>query len=52
MSFEVKEFLDTEVIKELFTEYSQIQGAESCFVSFDKECISEKDGIVSMRMEL
>ena len=37
MSFEVKECLDTEVIKELFTEYSHIQGAESCFVSFDKE---------------
>ena len=37
MSFEVKECLDTEAIKELFTEYSHIQGAESCFVSFDKE---------------
>ncbi len=37
MSFEVKECLDTEIIKELFIEYSHIKGAESCFVSFDKE---------------
>lgn len=37
MSFEVKECLDTEIIKELFIEYSHIEGAESCFVSFDKE---------------
>ena len=37
MSFEVKECLDTEIIKELFVEYSHIEGAESCFVSFDKE---------------
>lgn len=36
-SFTVKECNDAEVIKELFTEYSQIKGAESCFVSFDKE---------------
>ena len=36
-NFEVKEYNDTEVIKELFKEYSQIKGAESCFVSFDKE---------------
>ena len=36
-SFEVKECYDTEVVKNLFTEYSQIKGAESCFVSFDKE---------------
>jgi N-acetylglutamate synthase-like GNAT family acetyltransferase len=35
--FEVKECNDTEVVKELFKEYSQIKGAESCFVSFDKE---------------
>lgn len=35
--FEVKECNDTEVIKGLFQEYSQIKGAESCFVSFDKE---------------
>ncbi len=37
MSFEVRECFDTQIIKELFTEYSKIQGAESCFVSFDKE---------------
>ena len=37
MSLEVKDCLDTEIIKELFEEYSQIKGAESCFVSFDKE---------------
>ena len=36
-NFEVKECNDTEVVKNLFTEYSQIKGAESCFVSFDKE---------------
>ena len=35
--FEVKKCSDTEVVKELFKEYSQIKGAESCFVSFDKE---------------
>ena len=35
--FEVRECNDTEVVKELFKEYSQIKGAESCFVSFDKE---------------
>ena len=26
-----------DVIKSLFTEYSQIKGAEGCFISFDKE---------------
>ncbi len=36
-SFEVRECNDTEVVKGLFEEYSQIKGAESCFVSFDKE---------------
>ena len=36
-NFEVKECNDTEVVKALFKEYSQIKGAESCFVSFDKE---------------
>lgn len=35
--FVVKECNDTDVIKRLFTEYSQIKGAEGCFVSFDKE---------------
>ena len=28
---------DYEIIKEIFQEYSQIKGAERCFVSFDKE---------------
>ena len=37
MSFEIKECLDLEIIKELFIEYSHIEGAESCFISFDKE---------------
>ncbi len=37
MKFEVKESSDTKTIKELFVEYSHIKGAESCFVSFDKE---------------
>ena len=37
MKFEVKETSDTETIRELFVEYSHIKGAESCFVSFDKE---------------
>ena len=36
-AFEVKECNDTEVAKALFIEYSQIKGAEGCFVSFDKE---------------
>ena len=36
-NFEIKDCKDIEVIKELFLEYSQIKGAESCFVSFDKE---------------
>jgi GNAT superfamily N-acetyltransferase len=35
--FAVKECSDMSVVKSLFTEYSQIKGAESCFVSFDKE---------------
>lgn len=35
--FKVKESKDYEVIKDLFKEYSQIKGAEGCFVSFDKE---------------
>ena len=37
MDFKVKEYSDIEVIKSLFVEYSHIKGAESCFVSFDKE---------------
>ena len=36
-NFIVKECNDTDVVKNLFTEYSQIKGAESCFVTFDKE---------------
>lgn len=36
-NFEVKDCIDTEIVKKLFLEYSQIKGAESCFVSFDKE---------------
>ncbi len=35
--FIVKECNDSEIVKPLFLEYSQIKGAESCFVSFDKE---------------
>ena len=34
---------DNEVIKEIFKEYSRIKGAESCFVSFDKE-LADLDG--------
>ena len=41
--FKVKESKDYEVIKDLFKEYSQIKGAEGCFVSFDKE-ISDLGG--------
>ncbi|MCR5602901.1 MAG: GNAT family N-acetyltransferase [Lachnospiraceae bacterium] len=37
MLFEVKECSDSEIIKELFVEYSHIKGTESCFVSSDKE---------------
>jgi len=35
--FIVKDCSDTEIVKPLFLEYSKIKGAESCFVSFDKE---------------
>lgn len=35
--FIVKDCEDTEIVKPLFIEYSQIKGAEGCFVSFDKE---------------
>lgn len=37
LNFIVKDCNDPEIIKPLFLEYSQIKGAESCFVSFDKE---------------
>ncbi|MBQ3634848.1 MAG: GNAT family N-acetyltransferase [Bacteroidales bacterium] len=36
-NLEIKESTDYEVIKALFVEYSQIKGAEGCFVSFEKE---------------
>ena len=35
--FIVKDCSNTEIVKPLFLEYSKIKGAESCFVSFDKE---------------
>ena len=46
MSFKVNECSDIEVIKALFTEYSHIKGAESCFVSFDKE-LNDLEGFYS-----
>ena len=46
MSFKVKECSDIEVIKALFIEYSHIKGAESCFVSFDKE-LNDLEGFYS-----
>ena len=42
MAFEVKECSDMQVVKELFIEYSHIQGAESCFVSFGDEVCEAK----------
>ena len=42
-TFEVRECNETEVVKELFKEYSQIKGAENCFVSFDKELANLKE---------
>ncbi len=39
MLFETKECTNPDIVKELFVEYSHIKGAESCFVSFDKELI-------------
>ncbi len=45
-TFEVKDSNDTEVVKELFKESSQIKGAESCFVSFDKE-LADLEGFYS-----
>ena len=35
--FEIKDCGDYEVAKKLIREYSEIKGAESCFVSLDKE---------------
>ena len=46
MALIVKECSDTEVIKPLFVEYSHIKGAESCFVSFDKE-LNDLEGFYS-----
>ena len=46
MAFMVKEYSDTETIKDLFVEYSHIKGAESCFVSFDKE-LNDLEGYYS-----
>ena len=46
MVFRVEEHSDTEIIKGLFVEYSHIKGAESCFVSFDKE-LNDLDGYYS-----
>ena len=40
---EIKVSEDYSIIKELFVEYSQIKGAEGCFVSFDKELADLKD---------
>ena len=37
MLFETKECTNPDIVKELFAQYSHIKGAESCFVSFDKE---------------
>ena len=36
-TFEVKPSTNYDIIKSLFVEYSQIKGAEGCFVSFEKE---------------
>ena len=36
-TFSVKECSDYGLVKELFLEYAGMKGAESCFVSFDKE---------------
>lgn len=35
--FDVREATDLEILKEVFREYSTIQGAEVCFVSFENE---------------
>ena len=46
MAFRVEENADTKIIKDLFVEYSHIKGAESCFVSFDKE-LNDLEGYYS-----
>ena len=52
---EVKCSEDYSTIKELFVEYSQIKGAEGCFVSFDKELADLKgfysDGAILLGYE-
>lgn len=35
--FNVRDYQNIDEVKELFKEYSQIKGAEGCFVSFNKE---------------
>lgn len=44
--FVVSKCGDIDAIKELFKEYSTIKGAESCFVSFDKE-LADLEGFYS-----
>ena len=52
---EVKCSDDYSIIKNLFTEYSKIKGAEGCFVSFDKELADlagfYKDGAILVGYE-
>lgn len=52
---EIKCSEDYSTIKELFVEYSQIKGAEGCFVSFDKELADlkgyYKDGAIILGYE-
>ena len=36
-NFNGRDYQNLDEVKELFKEYSQIKGAEGCFVSFDKE---------------
>ena len=53
--FEVKISDDYTIIKKLFSEYSQIKGAEGCFISFDKELADleeyYKDGAILVGYE-
>ena len=52
---EIKCSEDYSTIKELFVEYSQIKGAEGCFVSFDRELADlkgyYKDGAIILGYE-
>lgn len=45
MLFETRECTNLDIVKELFVEYSHIKGAESCFVSFDKELNGSARGL-------